>query len=42
MAAGIFHRKECTIDEVKSTLLQKGFKIRREDVAAGAGAISKQ
>ncbi|CDS81838.1 probable HIS7-glutamine amidotransferase/cyclase [Sporisorium scitamineum] len=42
LAAGIFHRKECSIDEVKSTLLQKGFKVRREDVAAGAGAISKQ
>lgn len=42
LAAGIFHRKECSIDEVKSTLLQHGFKVRREDVAAGAGAISKQ
>ncbi|TKY89990.1 hypothetical protein EX895_001288 [Sporisorium graminicola] len=42
LAAGIFHRNECSIDEVKSTLLQKGFKVRREDVAAGAGAISKQ
>lgn len=42
LAAGIFHRNECTIDEVKSTLLQRGLKIRREDVAAGAGAISKQ
>ncbi len=42
LAAGIFHRKECSIDEVKSTLLAKGFKVRREDVAAGAGAISKQ
>lgn len=42
LAAGIFHRKECTIDEVKSTLLQHGFNVRREEVAAGAGAISKQ
>ncbi|KAJ9474024.1 Imidazole glycerol phosphate synthase hisHF [Pseudozyma hubeiensis] len=42
LAAGIFHRKECSIDEVKSTLLERGFKVRREDVAAGAGAISKQ
>ncbi|CBQ68471.1 probable HIS7-glutamine amidotransferase/cyclase [Sporisorium reilianum SRZ2] len=42
LAAGIFHRNECSIDEVKSTLLQKGFNVRREDVAAGAGAISKQ
>ncbi|KAJ1023068.1 hypothetical protein NDA13_005115 [Ustilago tritici] len=42
LAAGIFHRKECSIDEVKATLLEKGFKVRREDVAAGAGAISKQ
>ncbi|SPO28041.1 probable HIS7 - glutamine amidotransferase/cyclase [Ustilago trichophora] len=42
LAAGIFHRKECSIDEVKTTLLQQGFKVRREDVAAGAGAISKQ
>ncbi|PWZ03746.1 putative HIS7-glutamine amidotransferase/cyclase [Testicularia cyperi] len=42
LAAGIFHRNQCSIDDVKSHLLQKGFKIRRENVAAGAGAISKQ
>lgn len=42
LAAGIFHRKECSIDEVKEALLHKGFSIRREDVAGGAGAISKQ
>lgn len=42
LAAGIFHRKECTIEEVKVHLLNKGFKIRREDVGAGAGAISQQ
>ncbi|EST08085.1 Glutamine amidotransferase [Kalmanozyma brasiliensis GHG001] len=42
LAAGIFHRKECSIDEVKEALLQTGFSVRREDVAGGAGAISKQ
>lgn len=42
LAAGIFHRKQCSIDDVKSSLLQNGFKVRREHVAAGAGAILKQ
>ncbi|KAN0061174.1 Histidine biosynthesis bifunctional protein hisB [Thecaphora frezii] len=42
LAAGIFHRKECTIQEVKDHLLSKGFKIRSEAVGEGAGAISKQ
>ena len=42
LAAGIFHRKECTIQEVKDHLLAKGFKIRSEAVGEGAGAISKQ
>ncbi|SNX85134.1 probable HIS7 - glutamine amidotransferase/cyclase [Melanopsichium pennsylvanicum] len=40
LAAGIFHRNECSIDQVKRTLLDKGFKIRREDVAGGVGSIS--
>ncbi|EPQ25984.1 uncharacterized protein PFL1_06439 [Pseudozyma flocculosa PF-1] len=42
LAAGIFHRKECTIQEVKDHLLSKGFKIRSEAVGEGAGAISTQ
>ncbi|KAK0547900.1 Histidine biosynthesis bifunctional protein hisB [Tilletia horrida] len=32
LAAGIFHRKECTIAEVKDHLRQQGFKIRSETV----------
>ncbi|PWN51737.1 imidazole glycerol phosphate synthase HisHF [Violaceomyces palustris] len=42
LAAGIFHRKECTIQEVKDELLRKGFKIRSEVVDSGAGRIVRQ
>ena len=39
LAAGIFHRQECTIRQVKDHLLKAGFPIRDEDVAQGAGAV---
>ena len=42
LAAGIFHRQECTIVEVKKHLLDNGFKIRDEDVKEGAGALVEQ
>ncbi|KAK0526274.1 Histidine biosynthesis bifunctional protein hisB [Tilletia horrida] len=34
LAAGIFHRKECTIGEVKDHLRSRGFKIRSEHIEA--------
>ncbi len=39
LAAGIFHRQECTIAEVKQHLVQQGFPVRNEDVKQGAGAV---
>ena len=42
LAAGIFHRKEVAIDEVKQTLSQEGFPIRREATDEGAGHIVQQ
>jgi len=39
LAAGIFHRKEVGIDEVKQALLQKGFQVRKEATDEGAGHI---
>ncbi|CAD6887051.1 unnamed protein product [Tilletia controversa] len=34
LAAGIFHRKECTIGEVKDHLRAQGFKVRSEAIEA--------
>lgn len=39
LAAGIFHRKEVGIEEVKSALAKKGFKVRREKIEEGASGI---
>lgn len=36
LAAGVFHRKEMTIDEVKQHLADGGFKVRRERTDQGA------
>lgn len=37
LAAGIFHRKEVSIDEVKQEIEASGMEVRRERVDAGAG-----
>ncbi|GAK66167.1 imidazoleglycerol phosphate synthase [Moesziomyces antarcticus] len=42
LAAGIFHRNECSINDVKTTLASNGFNVRIEAVAQGAGAITTQ
>jgi glutamine amidotransferase/cyclase len=42
LAAGIFHRNECSINDVKTTLASNGFNVRIEAVAQGAGAIATQ
>lgn len=39
LAAGVFHRKEMTIDQVKDHLVKAGFKVRRERTDQGAAKI---
>lgn len=42
LAAGIFHRKEVRIEDVKDVLAKKGFKVRREKMDEGASGIVQQ
>lgn len=42
LAAGIFHRKEVGIDEVKQTLVKQNFPIRMEAVDESAGKVVQQ
>jgi glutamine amidotransferase/cyclase len=42
LAAGIFHRKEVGISEVKEALIAKGFQVRNEITDEGAGRIVQQ
>ncbi|CEH14093.1 imidazoleglycerol phosphate synthase [Ceraceosorus bombacis] len=42
LAAGIFHRKEVSIQEVKQHLAKNGFEVRIEDTQEGAGALVSQ
>jgi glutamine amidotransferase/cyclase len=41
LAAGVFHREEVRIEDVKAALKQAGFPVRREEVLAGAGEAAK-
>lgn len=42
LAAGIFHRKEVGIDQVKDALYAQGLPVRREATDQGAGAVVQQ
>lgn len=42
LAAGIFHRKQVGIDEVKDALAKAGFEIRRETITEGASAVVQE